>query len=103
MCQKDKRDPEAAIERDRERRRPGSDAAAMRLKRISASLNLPVAAFNLAHSRAALPRVFGSREEEAAEVLRLYFAVDDMAARLRFLELLRGLPGDGTEAVDEKV
>lgn len=74
----------------------------MRLKTIAASLNMPVEAFSLPQSRAALPQVFASREEEAAEVLRLYFAVDDVAVRLSFLELLRSLPADSVRAGNEK-
>ncbi|QEE41333.1 MULTISPECIES: hypothetical protein [unclassified Methylobacterium] len=77
-------------EADRERPKPIADAAALRLRTIAASLNMPVEAFSLSHSSAAVPQVFASREEEGVEILRLYFAVDDVAARLRFLELLRG-------------
>lgn len=102
MSQKDKSALDPRLERDRGRHKPASDAAAMRLKTIAASLNMPVAAFNLTCSRTELPRVFATRAEEAAEVLRLYFAVNDVAARLALLELLRGLPNDGIRAVDEK-
>ncbi|MCJ2018972.1 hypothetical protein MKK84_16230 [Methylobacterium sp. E-065] len=103
MGQRDKDPPGLGFEEDRERRRLIASAAAMRLKTIAASLNMPVEAFSLPHSRVALPRVFTSREEEAAEVLRLYFAIDDVAVRLRFLELLRDLPTNRVRAEDEKV
>jgi len=71
--------------------RPFSTAAVARLRAIAATLNLPVAAFMMSRSGAALPRVFASRDDEAAELLRLYFAVDDISTRTRYLELLRGL------------
>ena len=70
---------------------PVTSVAATRLKTIATTLELPVAAFMMSRSSVALPRVFASREDEAAEVLRLYFAVDDIATRTRYLELLRGL------------
>lgn len=102
MAQRDEDAPGLGVD-DREPRRPISGAVFMRLKRIAASLHMPVEAFSLPHSQAALPQVFNSREEEAAEVLRLYFAVDDVAARLRFLELLRGVQIDNVRVENEKV
>ena len=70
---------------------PVARGAAARLKTVAAILNLPVEAFSLSRSSATLQRVFATREDEVAEVLRLYFAVDDIATRMRYLELLRGL------------
>lgn len=66
-----------------------STAVSARLKSVAALLNVPVEVFMLPHSGAALPQVFASREEEATEVLRLYFAVDDIATRMRYLGILR--------------
>ena len=86
---------------DRDTLDPLTTAAAARLKTIAATLNLPVAAFKMSGSGAVLPRVFASQEDEAAEVLRLYFGVDDIATRLRYLELLRGLSALEAKVVGE--
>jgi hypothetical protein len=97
MGPKDKLPPKFGPNEDQGHHRPVSDAAAVRLKMIAASLNLPISAFDLTHSRAELQRVFASREEEEAKLLQLYFAVDDVATRNGFLELLRGLTSNNAE------
>lgn len=102
MGPKDKLPPKFGPNEDQGHHRPVSDAAAVRLKMIAESLNLPISAFDLVHSRAELKWVFASREEEEAKLLQLYFAVDDVATRMGLLELLRGFPLKKADLEDEK-
>ena len=80
---------------------PVARGAAARLRTVAAILNLPVEAFLLSRSSVTLQRVFATREDEVAEVLRLYFAVDDIATRMRYLELLRSLSAPEVKVAGE--